>query len=152
GFSNSTGLLFHPAGELLLAQSISNAVLRLDPRTGQGSSFAAGQGLDIPIGLVLHPDGDLLVGSFGNDSVLRYDLESGELIGAFVAPGSGGLDGTHNLAFMPESNPASGQPIRSFATAEALSALIDHPDLDGDGRRDLLALQTDSGRVQARSS
>src|SRR6185436_2978723 len=63
---------------------------------------ASGGGLSIPIGMILAPDGKLLVGSFGTDSVLRYDLATTQSLGQFIKSGSGGLDGTHNFAFVPD--------------------------------------------------
>jgi WD40 repeat protein len=47
---------------------------------------------------------DLLVASFGTNSVKRYDGETGVYLGDFVAPGSGGLNGTHDLVFGPDNN------------------------------------------------
>jgi peptidyl-prolyl cis-trans isomerase A (cyclophilin A) len=101
GHSNATGVLLHPDGSLLVAQSVSNAVLKLDPQTGAGAAFASGGGLAIPIDLIFHPNGELLVGSFQTDRILRYDGRTGAPLGDFVAGGAGGLDGTHNFAFMP---------------------------------------------------
>jgi hypothetical protein len=51
--------------------------------------------------MTFHPDGTLLVGSFGTDAVLRYDALTGQPLGQFITPGAGGLDGTHNFAWMP---------------------------------------------------
>jgi len=47
---------------------------------------------------------DVLVSSFFTDSVLRYDRTTGGSLGAFVAPGSGGLDGPIGLGFGPDGN------------------------------------------------
>lgn len=102
-FSASVGLLFDSGGRLLVAQSQTNDVLAFDPVTNACLGVAAsGGGLDIPIHLTLAPDGNLLVGSFGNDSVLKYDISTGLPMGAFIPSGLGGLDGTHNFAYMPD--------------------------------------------------
>ena len=98
----STGVVFDRAGLLYNAESVSNEVVRFNRTTGAFlGSFAFGSGLSIPIGLIFMPSGDLLVGSFNTDSVLRYNGVNGHFVGTFIAPGAGGLDGTHNLAFMP---------------------------------------------------
>src|SRR6266567_3945270 len=47
---------------------------------------------------------DLFVSSPETNSVVRFDGKTGKLIGDFVAPGSGGLSGTHGLAFGPDGN------------------------------------------------
>jgi len=99
--ANATGVAFHPDGRLLVAQSVSNVVLKLDPQSGAGGVFASGGGLQVPIHLIFHPNGELLVGSFLTDRIIRYDGNTGAVLGDFVAAGAGGLDGTHNFAFMP---------------------------------------------------
>ena len=102
-FSNATGVLFHPDGRLLVAGSVSNRVVSYDLDSGTClGTFASGGSLSIPIAMIRAPDGDLLVGSFGNDSVKKYSISDGTYIGTFVTPGSGGLDGTHNFAFVPD--------------------------------------------------
>jgi DNA-binding beta-propeller fold protein YncE len=54
--------------------------------------------LDKPIHLLLSPDGRyLFVGSGGNDSILRHDLRRNST-SVFVAPKSGGLNGTAGMA------------------------------------------------------
>lgn len=112
--SNATGVLFHPDGSLLVAGSVTNTIGRFDPLTGvpQGI-FASGNGLNIPINMIFTPGGDLLVGSFGTDSIRRFG-PIGERLGAFVLPGTGGLDGTHNMAFMPVPAPGG---VALFALA-----------------------------------
>jgi DNA-binding beta-propeller fold protein YncE len=47
---------------------------------------------------------DLFVSSHDTNSVVRFDGKTGKLIGDFVSPGSGGLSGTHGLAFGPDGN------------------------------------------------
>ena len=106
GQNNTTGVLFDSTGQLLVAQSVTNTVQRLDPVSGAGTTFASGGGLSIPIAMIFHPDGSLLVGSFGNDRVIRYNAQTGAAMGDFIMAGSGGLDGTHNFAFVPVPGPA----------------------------------------------
>jgi streptogramin lyase len=50
------------------------------------------------------PAADLFVSSPLSDSVVRYDGKTGKLVSVFVPPGSGGLSGTHGLAFGPDGN------------------------------------------------
>jgi len=62
-------------------------------------------GLDSPRNMVWGPDvtgdgaDDLYVASAVTDEVLVYDGSTGDVIGAFISAGSGGLDGPHALAF-----------------------------------------------------
>jgi streptogramin lyase len=103
GFSNATGVMFDAAGRLLAAQSVSNNVVAFDATTGACQGIAAaGGGLTTPIGMIMAPDGNLLVGSFSTDSVIKYDLQTAQALGTFIAPKPGGLDGTHNFAYVPD--------------------------------------------------
>jgi streptogramin lyase len=103
GFSNATGVLFDPAGRLLSAQSVTNNVVAFDAAAGACQGIAAsGGGLTTPIGMIMAPDGNLLVGSFGTNSVIKYDLATTHALGTFIATGSGGLNGTHNFAYVPD--------------------------------------------------
>jgi sugar lactone lactonase YvrE len=110
-FSNATGVVFDPAGRLLVAQSVTNNVLSYDASTGacQGVA-AAGGGLNVPIYMTVAPDGNLLVGSFNTDSVIKYDLATTQSLGTFVAPGAGGLDGTHSFAYVSDLSCAPMPP------------------------------------------
>lgn len=113
--SNVTGISFGFDGMLYASMSVSNAVARFNTETGTLlGSFGAGTGLNIPIYSTIAPGGDLLVGSFGNDSVRRFDPASGAFRGVLVAPGLGGLNGTHDLVYMPIPEP---QPLGLAASA-----------------------------------
>ena len=59
---------------------------------------------------------DLLVSSTETDSVLRYDAATGAFRGAFVAPGSGGLDQPRGIALGPDG----ALYVSSFFTDEVL--------------------------------
>lgn len=103
GFSNAVGLLFDPSGRLLVAQSQTNNILAFDASNGTCLGVAAsGGGLTIPIHMILQTTGKLLVGSFGNDSVIEYDLSTGLPTRTLISSGLGGLNGTHNFAFLPD--------------------------------------------------
>jgi hypothetical protein len=102
-FSNATGVLFDPAGRLLVAQSVTNNILAFDATSGACQGIAAaGGGLNIPIGMIMAPNGHLLAGSFNTDSVIEFDLATTQAVQTFITPGSGGLDGTHNFAYVPD--------------------------------------------------
>lgn len=106
GHTGITGVLFGDDGLLYAAAPNQNAVFRFRADTCECLGiFASGGGLRIPIGLTWAPDGDLLVGSFLTDSVLKYNGATGAFLGVFISPGSGGLDGTHNFAFVPPPPP-----------------------------------------------
>lgn len=101
---NQVGTIFDRAGRLLVAQSVTNNVVAYDPVTGVCLGVvASGNGLSTPIYLTLDSDGNLIVGSFGDDSVKKFDPATGTFLGTIVASGSGGLDGTHATAFVPDA-------------------------------------------------
>ena len=67
---------------------------------------------------------ELLVGNVTTDQVLRYDGTTGAFLDAFVAAGSGGLDGPQGLVFGPDgalyvSSAATGQVLRYNGTTGA---------------------------------
>lgn len=104
--SNATGVTIGGDGMLYAAMSNSNVVARFNPDTGALlGTFGAGSGLNTPIYSLIAPGGDLLVGSFGEDSVRRFDPVTGISLGVFIASGLGGLDGTHDIVFMPVPGP-----------------------------------------------
>ena len=69
--------------------SVANASLN---EIGNVSAFVASGsgGLNQPKDLVLGPDGNVYVASAATNSVIRY-TPTGQLLGTFVAAGSGGL-------------------------------------------------------------
>lgn len=101
GFSNAVGVAV-ANGRVFSSQSVSNNVVTFDGASGACQGVFASSGLSIPIYMIIGPDGNLLVGSFGNDSVVKFNITTGQSMGVFVASGSGGLDGTHALAFIPD--------------------------------------------------
>lgn len=112
--SNVTGVLLDSQNRLLTAYSVSNRIQRYNLNGVSAGSFGVTGFLNTPIGMILDPDGNLLVGSFGTDSVLKYDATTGAFLGTLIASGSGGLDGTHNFAFMQVPGPG-GIMIGLFA-------------------------------------
>ena len=66
-------------GSVLIGSRDRNAVLKLDPASGEVDVFIAGHGsgLDAPGGLALGGDGDLYVASRSGRAVLRYDAATG---------------------------------------------------------------------------
>lgn len=98
----SVGLAFNSAGQLLAAQSVTNEVLAFDPQTGAFQGVFANGPPGTPI-YMNTSDGELFVGAFATGSVWRFDESTGTLIDQFIGPGSGGLSGTHDIAFFPSA-------------------------------------------------
>jgi sugar lactone lactonase YvrE len=98
--------------------SVANASLN---EIGTPSAFiAAGSGgLSSPYDITLGPDGNVYVAAAGNNSVIRY-TPSGQLLGTFVSPGSGGLGFTQaaGLAFGPDGN--------LYATSGATNQVLEY--------------------------
>ena len=97
-----TGVTFGPDGFAYAATFARNSILRFNPETCAATVFASNGGLDGGIYLAFGPDGELLVGSFNNDSVIEFDGTTGAARRVLVSAGAGGLDGTHDIAFVPE--------------------------------------------------
>ena len=97
-------LRFGPDGNLYVASSQTNQILRYDGQTGAFMDVfvrAGAQGPQFPVGLAFGPDGHLYVGSFGNDSILRYDGVTGKPLGLVANIGAMGLDGPLFIEFFP---------------------------------------------------
>lgn len=103
------GLAWSDDGRLLVSYSQAHQILAFDVTTNTLSGVFTPQGpsLNIPIYMERGPDGFLYVSSFGTDSVVRVNASTGAVMGTFVPRGSGGLDGTHDIAFMPIPGPGA---------------------------------------------
>ena len=118
-----TGVLIGADGRLYAADPGRDTIYRFDVASGDClGAFASGAGVSIPIGLAWAPDGNLLVGSFNTSSVVKFDRVTGSSLGAFVQPGSGGLSGTHNFAFVPAASPAPTLTITYPASGATIAA------------------------------
>jgi DNA-binding beta-propeller fold protein YncE len=113
GLTNAKGLAFGPDGNFYVASAGTNQVLRYNGNTGAfiDAFVAAGSGgLSIPSGIAFGPDtnndgvSDLYVTSNGTNQVLEYSGKDGSFLGVFVAAGSGGLNGPHDMHFGPDGN------------------------------------------------
>jgi sugar lactone lactonase YvrE len=113
GLSNAQGLTFGPDGNFYVASAATNQVLRYNGQTGAfiDAFVAAGSGgLSVPSGIAFGLDtnndgvSDLYVASNGTNQVLAYSGKDGLFLGVFVAAGSGGLNGPHDMHFGPDGN------------------------------------------------
>jgi len=103
------GLAWSDDGRLLVSYSQAHQILAFNVSTGtlSGVFTPPSPSMNIPIYMERGPDGFLYASSFGTDSVLRINPSTGQLIGTFVPSRSGGLDGTHDIAFMPVPGPGA---------------------------------------------
>jgi len=100
------GMTYGPSGDLFVCSAGSSnwAVLRYSPGGRFLGVFAMGGGLAHPYQCLFGPDGHLYVAGQDNNGVLQYDGKTGEYRGAFVEPGSGGLDGIRGIVFHPSGD------------------------------------------------
>lgn len=101
GLDLPTGLAFGPGGDLYVGGPLAGSIFRYDGSSGAFVDELIGPG-GVPIaanGLALGPGDDLYASSTVGDEVLRYDGATGDLLGAFVAAASGGLDVPVGLLF-----------------------------------------------------
>ena len=110
GLDAPEGIVFGPDGNLYVASSTTDEILRYDGLTGAflNTFVTAGSaGLDEPRGLAFDvASGDLFVSSGQTDEILRFNGLSGLPVGTgiFVAAGSGGLSGPVGLVFDTVAN------------------------------------------------
>jgi hypothetical protein len=113
GLLGAKGMAFGPDGNFYVASYDTNQVLRYDGTTGAFLSafVAAGSGglsgpSGIRFGLDRNGDAvpDLYVASNLTNQILVYSGTDGSFVGVFVAAGSGGLAGPHDMQFGPDGN------------------------------------------------
>jgi len=93
------------AGELLVASSGNNKLLRYDSSSGVFlGALVVGGGMNAPAALCHASSNSVLVASYATNRVRRYDAQSGAFMGDFVAASSGGLAGPSAVCFAPDGN------------------------------------------------
>lgn len=83
---------------------VPNLIRTFDAKTGADLGTFAATGLDGPTAITFDAVGRAYVANFNDNSVSRYSA-TGEYLGRFVTPGSGGLNGPDlGMAFGPDGN------------------------------------------------
>jgi sugar lactone lactonase YvrE len=106
GLSSPKDLVLGPDGNVYVASSGTNSVIRYTP-SGQllGTFVAAGSGgLSGPYGLAFGPDGNLYVDSTGTIAVYEYSGSTGAFLSTLVSTGSGGLNDPRGMVFGQDGN------------------------------------------------
>ena len=104
GLNTPAGLAFAADGSLLVSSRATNQVLRFSA-SGNFTTSITPQPIKTPRDATLGPDGSTYYAvSRDTDSVVKYDANTGQLLGTFVASGSGGLNVPGGLAFGPDGN------------------------------------------------
>lgn len=102
GLRTVRGTIFHPQGDLYVADRDSDSVKRYDRRSGHLVREYQHHHLKTPIHLLTRPsDGALLVGSRDRDSILALDPATGD-VKTLVESGAGGLAEPSGMAIGPD--------------------------------------------------
>ena len=107
GLNYPRDLTLGPDGNVYVASSATNSVIRYSGTTGQliGTFVSGGSGgLSTPFGLAFGPDGSLYVDSIGTDAVYRYNGATGAFLNTYVSTGSGGLVDPTGIGFGTDGN------------------------------------------------
>lgn len=109
GLTSPTAPNFGPDNLVYVGDLTTNTMLRYDADGNFIDVFADPEtsGLNQPF-MQTFDDTSLYLASGGTDSVLRWDLATKKFLGAFVAPGSGGLVKPIGLEFGPDGNLYAG--------------------------------------------
>ena len=94
-------ILFDAGGNLLVLDNVRRDIKRYSRTTGEFLGRFATVSLSSPKYMEYGPDGQIYVvgNGAGDDRVIRIDALSGQELGDFVAPGSGGLGAGQGLLF-----------------------------------------------------
>ncbi len=105
GLTNPTAPNFGPDGKVYVGDLATNRVLRYDSNGNFIDVFADSVTSDLngPF-METFDENTMFIASGYTNSILRYDLKTKEFMGAFVAPGSGGLTVPVGLEFGPDGN------------------------------------------------
>ncbi len=103
--NNTSGLAIGPDGNLYVANSSKQAVLRFNPVSGAfiGTFVAAGSGLSFPLGMTFGPDGNLYVADW-DTGVRQFNGSTGAAMGAITAGPTGGNLAAFDVKFGPDGN------------------------------------------------
>ncbi len=101
GLDGAAGLRFGPDKNLYVASLWNHKIKRYNGQTGEYMGDFISGGLAGPMWLCWN--GDLYVSSFHADAIKRFS-PSGQPMGNFVAPGSGGLSDPLGLTFAADGN------------------------------------------------
>ena len=103
--SRPQGLLFDADGNLLVASTGDNDILRVKS-DGSVETFIDGEGLlHDPNDLVFGPDGNVYVSSRTAQQVLRFNAETGQFIDVFAY--GAGMQGATGIVFAPIPEPGA---------------------------------------------
>jgi len=117
--SRPQGLLFDDQGNLLVASTGDDDILKIAP-DGTAETFIDGEGLlHDPNDLAFGPDGNLYVSSRTAQQVLRFNAETGQFIDVFAY--GAGMQGASGIVFAPIPEPGAGAMLGLGAAALALN-------------------------------
>ncbi len=120
-------LQFGPDGYLYVLSTNDSRILRFDASGNRvdnaGPFINVGGGPDEASSFAFGPGGDLFVGITSTGTIARYSGATGELLGAFVAPGAGGLADPLFVLFTP-GNDFPSTPLTVNNVPPAITSLI----------------------------
>jgi streptogramin lyase len=136
-FESPLGIITERDGTLMVVDSVLNAVIRVDPISGDraiisGPSVGTGPGFINPMGIGVDADDSLLVVDEGLRAVLRVDPETGDraIISTSLAPDGGSIGSGPaflspvGIAFETSDRPLIPDPALGILVVDAALGVI----------------------------
>lgn len=160
GLDGPTGLAFLPDGDLAVAESQQDRILRYDGTSGAYEGILCDSGLDNPRGIATGPGGNLWIASLQTNAIVAVDPATGSEVRRLTVPrpmgvaiGNGRIYATSQSMAVYEFEYDTGQGLSTLAenVGQSLEAILVAPDnsVIVNSSTALVRLDWQSGKVLA---